>query len=113
MKTGGSQLERKRKLYLLPVFSDFESDKIQNIFSKVYVRENLSCSIAVELTYYSSNIFPDVCIHCGTKQNLLPTSTETYPRCRGRACSKQGDVLRRKRKIITSNDLNQKKSKSS
>ena len=92
--------------------SVFSSSQLDNaIFEKVFVRENLSCVTDIQLTYYSTNIFPDVCIHCWRKQNLVPKSMENYPRCRARACFEKGDVVRRKRKVVTSNDLQQKKKK--
>ena len=94
-------------------FSSYEPDENNDIFAKAYVRENLSCLTDIELTYYSTNIFPDVCIHCGTKQNLVPKSVVNYPRCRARACSKLDEALRRKRKTVTASDLQQKKKKTS
>ena len=94
-------------------FSSYEPDENNEIFAKAYVRENLSCLTDIELTYYSTNIFPDVCIHCGLKQNLVQKSVENYPRCRASACSKLGEVLRRKRKTVTASDLQQKKKKTS
>ena len=78
------------------VFSSYQLDDA--IFEKVFVRENLSCVTDIELTYYSTNIFPDVCIYCGTKQNLVPKSLENNPRCRARACFEKGDVFGEKEK---------------
>ena len=92
------------------VFSEFDADEGNHILSNVYVRGNLSCTMDMEFTYYSSGIFPDTCVHCGTKQNLVKC-VENYPRCRSRECHNKGDVIRRKRKIVTSSDLTSKKKK--
>ena len=92
------------------VFSEFDNDENNHIFSKVHVRENLACMMGMELTYYSSGIFPDACVHCGSKQNLVKC-VENYPRCRSRECHEKGDVVRRKRKTVTLNDLTSKKKK--
>ena len=91
-------------------FAEFDAEGSSNIFDKVFVRENLSCTSEMELTYYSAAIFPDTCIHCGSKQNLVK-SVENYPRCRSQECHKKGDVLRRKRKTVTVTDLKSKKVK--
>ena len=91
-------------------FNEFDSEK-ESILNNVFVRENICCTTNIELTYYSADIFPRICIHCGTKQNLVPKCIENYPRCRDKECNKKGDVLRRKRKSITGNDLSSKKKK--
>jgi len=36
----------------------------------MFVHANLSCSELVEIPYYSSGLFVDVCIHCGTVQDI-------------------------------------------
>lgn len=58
------------------------TDVNNNILSKVFVRENLSCIIGIELTYFSAGIYPDVCNHCGTKQNLTSMSGFGLPQKR-------------------------------
>ena len=72
------------------------AEESSNIFNKVFVGENLSCTSEMELTYYSAAIFPDTCIHCASKQNLIK-SIEHYPQ-KVRNVTKKVDVLRRKRK---------------
>ena len=51
------------------------------VVSKTFVRQNLSCSDPVEVPYYSSQSFQDVCIHCGTTHNLAERETDIYPTC--------------------------------
>ena len=53
------------------VCNEFNTDKSNNILSKVCVRENLSFVMDMELTYFSAGIFPDACTHCGTKQTIF------------------------------------------
>ena len=91
-------------------FTEFDSEK-DGILRKTFVRENLSCSSGVEVTYYSAGIYNDICIHCGAKSNLIPKTVETYPRCRSIECHKKGDVTRRKRRVVTQADLGGKKKK--
>lgn len=30
----------------------------------------------IEVTFYSSDIYSNVCVHCGTKRNLIPKEVE-------------------------------------
>ena len=115
LKTGESE-KLKRALSGLQyicgsTFNEFDSEKDDGILKKTFVRENLSCSTGIELTYYSATIYPDVCIHCGSKRNLVPNNVAVFPRCRSVECNKKGDVARRKRKAVTVEDLGGKKKK--
>ena len=40
------------------------SEAASSIFNCVFVRENLSCEMPVEVTYFSSESFVDICVHC-------------------------------------------------
>ena len=51
------------------------------VMSRIFVRANLSCSDPVEIPYYSSEAFVDVCIHCGIAQDLTTGRTDIYPTC--------------------------------
>ena len=59
-----------------------------------YVRENISCSIPIETTYYGLG-FPDICVYYGTSKNLRKGEKEFYPQCK--SCT--GEIIKsRKRK---------------
>ena len=50
--------------------------KILPHFTKIslvvlFVRANLTCADKVEIPYYSSEVFEDVCIHCGNPDNIV------------------------------------------
>lgn len=63
-------------------FSKFDSENEKSIMNEVFVRENISCTTNIKLTYYSDDdIFQRICIHWRTKQNLVPKKIENYPQC--------------------------------
>ena len=43
----------------------------KNLLCRVFVRANLTCADKVEIPYYSSEVFEDVCIHCGNPDNIV------------------------------------------
>ena len=51
------------------------------VMSRIFVRVNLSCSDPVEIPYYSSEAFVDLCIHCGIAQDLATGKTDIYLTC--------------------------------
>ena len=65
------------------------------LLSKVFVRANLTCNDPVEIPFYSSESFPDVCVHCACVGDLVENQ-DVYPTCNYcfRECSK---IYRRKR----------------
>ena len=42
-----------------------ESDEVGNIFENVKVDDKLMCSNPMEVSYYSSGLFEDICFQCG------------------------------------------------
>ena len=70
-----------------------------NLFEHVFVRENITCDDCIEIPYYSSERFEDICIYCGCKVSKLVEGH--YPLCP--VCKQQGKspVLKRKRKLKT------------
>ena len=76
------------------------------VIGKVFCRKNLSCSVSIEIPYYSK-LFQSICIYCATSKGLLPLNDVEYPRCR--ACSDKPSIKRNKRKKITEADLRGKK----
>ena len=71
----------------------------------------LASSLHAQTVNKNVTIHPDVCIHCGSKRNLVPKNVAVFPRCRSVECNKKGDVARRKRKVVTVDDLGGKKKK--
>ena len=81
---------------------DYIMDEIgdDHILSRVFVRKNLSCTSRIETPYYSCNCFRNVCIHCGTNEDLVE-APGYYPLCEPCKCdSTKVAVLKRKRKLI-------------
>ncbi|CAG8633361.1 11116_t:CDS:2 [Ambispora leptoticha] len=55
-------------------------DSINELFSRVFVNDSLSCSATIEKPYYSAGIYPAVCIECGCRDaNRL--AKDEHPRC--------------------------------
>ena len=75
-------------------------DPDEKFLSRVFVRENISCSSKIELPYFSVEAYPILCIYCGIggTKRTLNKSVEHYPQCQ--SCSDKPNVLRRKRKTI-------------
>ena len=72
--------------------------------AKIFVTENISCISKIELPHYT------VCIHCGGQGNVrtldnAEDNSEYYPKCKV-GCSAEANVIRRKRKSVTTSDLN-------
>ena len=59
------------------------------------MRANLTCSDHVEVPFYSSESFTDVCIHCASTSDLAPDH-DVYPTC-GQCLKDCPKILRRKR----------------
>ena len=75
-------------------------DPDEKFLSRVFDRENISCSSKIELPYFSVEAYPILCIYCGiggTKRTLNKV-VEHYPQCQ--SCSDKPNVLRRKRKTV-------------
>ena len=76
---------------------DGEDSSLSTLFERLFVRQNLSCDDPVEVPYYSSDRFEDVCAHCGC--TCAESVSGQYPLCSH--CRHEGKhpVLKRKRKI--------------
>ena len=71
-----------------------------------FCRVNLACSSKVELPYYSTSIFKEVCVQCGKGKRVQPNSDpQFYPQCLD--CT-EPRVLQRKRKQVLECDLKKK-----
>ena len=68
--------------------TDNESTSYAQLIRKVFVRANVSCQDHVEVPYYSSNVFSDICVHCAC--SMKSTCTLCF--------ENQPKVYKRKRK---------------
>ncbi|CAG8552436.1 19428_t:CDS:1 [Gigaspora rosea] len=63
--------------------SPVEQDKVslETLFKQVFVNAKLTCLTPMEVPYFSSRLYPDVCFQCGNAEVLLPTPTGQQPYC--------------------------------
>ena len=75
---------------------DIEGAESSELLSKVFVRANLTCQNPVEVPYYSSDSFVDVCVHCASSSDFV-SNVDVYPTCK--TCFEtEPKIYRRKRK---------------
>ena len=75
---------------------DIEGAESSELLSKVFVRANLTCQNPVEVPYYSSDSFVDVCVHCASSSDFV-SNVDVYPTCK--TCFEtKAKIYRRKRK---------------
>ena len=88
-----------------------DSPQTKSLFERVFVRKNLNCDMPMEVTYYSSNCFEDICVHCACNKDLIST-TGAYPICS--YCSEEGKqkILKRKRPLFDESKVSTKEKKS-
>ena len=43
----------------------------KELFGRVFIGANLTCTDNMETPYYSSEVFKDVCVHCGNSGNIV------------------------------------------
>ena len=75
-----------------PVFGDSK----KHLMEKLYVRQNLNCQTPVETLYYSADIYPQCCCHCGSKRRLRLQDGH-YPICSPCVAQKKQPIHKRKR----------------
>ena len=75
--------------------SEKEEDPIHEIFSRVFVNDSWSCASQVEKPYYSTGIYPDVCIECGSL-DVTRVAKGEHPHCSG--CSGNSNVSKKRLK---------------
>ena len=69
----------------------------QSAFPEVYVRDHLRCQDAIEIPYYSSQLFIDRCIHCASMEQLV-NDQECYPSCRNCKESRVPGIFKRRKR---------------
>ena len=77
-----------------------ELDYDAPVLTKVYVRSNLTCGDHVEVPYYSSEMFLDVCVHCGCEESIVTgaVAKDIYPTCSD--CLDQPKIIKRKQPVF-------------
>ncbi|CAG8596995.1 9245_t:CDS:2, partial [Gigaspora rosea] len=54
---------------------------LETLFSHVFVNAKLTCLTPMEVSYFSSHLYPDVCFQCGDPEILLPIPVGQQPYC--------------------------------
>ena len=94
------------------VFHDLTIDdksKDSYVLEMSHCRENAASESPVEIPYYSSKLFKNVCFYCGRERSLMPSNVEFYPQCTSCQSKTRANVA--KRKQVVASDLVKKKQK--
>ena len=75
--------------------SEKEEDSVREIFSRVFVNDSWSCASQIEKPYYSTGIYPDVCIECGSL-DVTRVAKGEHPHCSG--CSGNANASKKRLK---------------
>lgn len=85
-----------------PLIQPRDDTTCKSLFERIFVRENLDCQSPVEVPYFSSEAFEDVCVHCAcnSTQTELTHPNGAYPICV--ECMEEGKekILKRKRSLF-------------
>ena len=87
--------------------SDLVSDDTpplhRDLLQRVFVLGNLTCSTRVETAYYSSQVFENVCVHCGTLDEIMrgEEAVDIVPTCESCFNSKPKVFKRKRSKVQT------------
>ncbi|XP_046584517.1 uncharacterized protein LOC124291543 [Haliotis rubra] len=78
---------------------DFKETQ-DGVLSRVFVRKDLQCSLPVEIPYYSSVLYPQICCHCACSDIIVgEAAVDVYPICV--ECIKiHPKIMKRKRKMF-------------
>ena len=77
------------------VFENVDAGGDDSVLTNIYVRANIHCGSQIEKSYYSAG-YEDICIHCGTVENLV-VMDGLYPYCQD--CAREDRVNRRCKKF--------------
>lgn len=82
-------------------FVENHEENPDHILLKVHARKDLQCQTPVEVPYYSSGIYPLLCCHCATSEELVSgeAARDIYATCSVCFDSKPR-LLKRKRKLF-------------
>ena len=85
------------KLDIEPIVLRGDPSSAATVFTRVMVRLNLTCNDPVEVPYYSSECFEDICVHCACQTQC--TIDGQYPICNECKGDGKPPVFKRKRKL--------------
>ena len=92
------------------VFHDLPIDdknKDSFILEMLDCRENLTCESPMEIPYYSSKLYENLCFYCGRERNLMRGNVEFYPQYT--SCQSKTRAKVAKRKQVVASDVVKKK----
>lgn len=69
---------------------------VNALLDEVYVRGNITCDTNIEVPYYSSGCFLDICYYCAIDSGLIREAGQ-YPVCQ--ACTAKSALFKRKRNV--------------
>lgn len=69
---------------------------VNALLDEVYVRGNITCDTNIEVPYYSSGCFPDICYYCAIDSGLIREAGQ-YPVCQ--VCTAKSAPFKRKRNV--------------
>ena len=71
----GESIENQSELFEKNDNDDVSNDDdVLEIIKKVKVNDSLTCNSPMEIPYYSSNLFQEVCFSCGLKEPPVSTT---------------------------------------
>ena len=85
------------KLDIEPIIHRGDPPTASTVFTRVMVRMNLTCNDPVEIPYYSSECFEDICVHCACHTHC--NTDGQYPICNDCKGDGKPPVFKRKRKL--------------
>ena len=92
------------------VFHDLLTDdksKDSYVLEMLHCRENLTYKSPMEIPYYSSKLFKNICFYCGQERNLMPSNIEFYPQ--STTCQSKTRAKVAKWKQVVTSDVIKKK----
>jgi len=86
---------------------DNRTPRVNALLDKTFVRQNITCRSEIEVPYFSSKCFPNVCCHCGSSDELQ-IEDGAYPFCPNCMTNK---TMKRKHNIFMESRKKKKKKK--
>lgn len=88
--------------------ADNSTPRVNALLDKCFLRANITCEMALEVPYFSSGCFKDLCFHCGGEEDL-EKAAGVYPICTG--CSSTKTLPLKRKHVNLKDTVNSKKKK--